>query len=99
MKTILPDGAAHCRRFAEVAACRRRFVRDAGRMRHGRWREQGMQVGSGVAKGGCRASGMWTARPGTRRPESANAMPALKSLTMDLRLPGFAWQANQAMAA
>jgi len=83
-----------------VEACRY-FGRNPGRMRYGGFRERGIQVGSGVVKGGCQQFGRRPGRSGTRRSErGANAMRALKTLVMNLRLPDFLeWRTNQAMAA
>ena len=57
-----------------------------------------MQVGSGVVESGCRQYGLRLKRPGTRWSErGANAMLALKSCVMNLRLPEFLdWQATRA---
>ena len=60
-----------------------------------------MQLGSGVVEGGCRQFGLRFKRSGTRWSErGANAMLALKSCAMNLRVPDFLdWRANQAIAA
>ncbi len=88
-------------RHREVEACCRHFGRNPGRMRYGGFRERGVQAGSGVVEGGCRQFGLRPRRSGTRWPErGANAMFALKSCVMNLRLPDFLeWRANQAIAA
>ena len=60
-----------------------------------------MRVGSGVVAGGCRQFGQRLKRSGTRWSErGANAMLALKSCAMNLRVSDFLdWRANQAVAA
>ena len=85
----------------EVEACCRHFGRNPGRMRYDGFRQRGVQVGSGVLEGGCRQFGPPLKRSGTRRSKwGANAMLALKSCVMNLRLPDLhEWRANQAIAA
>jgi len=70
-------------------------------MRYDRYRDQGIQVGSGVVEGGCRQFGLRPRRSGTRRAErGANAMLAPRGRAMNLRLPDLLeWRANQAIAA
>ena len=88
-------------RHEDVAACCRYFRNNMERMRYNEYRDLGMQVGSGVVESGCRQYGLRLKRPGTRWSErGANAMLALKSCVMNLRLPEFLdWQARQAVAA
>ena len=88
-------------RHEEVAACCRYFGNNIERMRYNEYRDLGMQVGSGVVESGCRMFGLRMKRPGTRWSErGANAMLALKSCVMNLRLPDFLdWQVRQAVAA
>ncbi len=88
-------------RHEEVAACCRYFRNNIERMRYDECRDRGMQVGSGVVESGCRMFGLRLKRPGTRWSErGANAMLALKSCVMNLRLPDFLdWQVRQAVAA
>ena len=87
-------------RHEEVAACCY-FRNNSERMRYDECRDRGMQVGSGVVESGCRMFGPRLKRPGTRWSErGANAMLALKSCVMNLRLPDFLdWQVRQAVAA
>jgi len=70
-------------------------------MRYDRYRDQGIQVGSGVVEGGCRQFGLRPRRSGTRwSRRGANAMLAPRGCAMNLRLPDLLeWRANQAMAA
>ncbi len=88
-------------RHEEVKACCRYFRNNIERMRYDEYRDQGMQVGSGVVESGCRQFGLRLKRPGTRWSErGANAMLGLKSCVMNLRLPDFLdWQARKAVAA
>ena len=88
-------------RHKDVEDCCRHFQNNIERMQYDRCRNQGMQVGSGVVEGGCRQFGLRLKRSGTRWSErGANAMLALKSCVMNLRLPDFLdWRANQAVAA
>ena len=85
-------------RHEEVEACCRYFRKNIERMRYDGYRDQGMQVGSGAGESGCRQFGLRLKRSGTRwSRRGANAMPALKSCVMNLRLPDFLdWQAKQA---
>ena len=73
------------------------------RMRYDRYRDQNIQVGSGVVQRGCRMLGFRLKRPGTRcwSERGANAMLALKSCVMNLRrVPDFLdWQARRAVGA
>ena len=96
-----PGTRALQRRHEDVAACCRYFRNNMERMRYNEYRDLGMQVGSGVVESGCRQYGLRLKRPGTRWSErGANAMLALKSCVMNLRLPEFLdWQARQAVAA
>ncbi len=88
-------------RHKAVEDCCRYFCKNIERMRYDRCRDLGMQVGSGVVEGGCRQFGLRLKRSGTRWSErGANAMLALKSCAMNLRVPDFLdWRANQAIAA
>jgi len=88
-------------RHEAVEACCRCFASTLGRMRSGEERQRGIPVGSGVVEGGCRPFGRRRKRSGTRgSARGANAMLALKSCAMTLRLRDFLdWRANQAMAA
>jgi len=88
-------------RHEAVEACCRCFVSTLGRMRSGEERQRGIPVGSGVVEGGCRPFGRRRKRSRTRgSARGANAMLALKSCAMTLRLRDFLdWRANQAMAA
>ena len=88
-------------RHKAVEDCCRYFCKNIERMRYDRCRNLGMQVGSGVVEGGCRQFGLRLKRSGTRWSErGANAMLALKSCAMNLRVPDFLdWRANQAIAA
>ncbi len=88
-------------RTGDVETCCRHFRNNPGRMRYDRYRDRGIQVGSGVVEAGCRQFGLRLKRSGTRWSErGANAMLALKGCVMNRRLadlPG--WRANQAAAA
>jgi len=88
-------------RHEAVEACCRCFASTLGRMRSGEERQRGIPVGSGVVEGGCRPFGRRRKHSGTRgSARGANAMLALKSCAMTLRLRDFLdWRANQAMAA
>ncbi len=88
-------------RHGEVAACCRYFRGNMERMRYDEYRARGIQVGSGVVEAGCRTFGLRLKRSGARwSKRGANAMLALKTLVMNLRLPDFLeWRANQAIAA
>ncbi|MCY3672297.1 MAG: ISKra4 family transposase [Alphaproteobacteria bacterium] len=88
-------------RHKDVEDCCRYFQNNIERMRYDRCRDRGMQVGSGVVEAGCRQFGLRLKRSGTRWSErGANAMLALKSCAMNLRVPDFLdWRANQAIAA
>jgi len=65
-------------------------------MGYDRYRERGIQVGSGV-EGGCRTFGLRLKRPGTRcSKRGTNAMLALGGRVMNFRLPDILeWRANQ----
>ena len=97
VRELEPFGGRH----GEVAACCRHFRNNLERMRYDGYRDQGMQVGSGVVESGCRQFGLRLKRSGTRRSRrGANAMPALKGCVMNLRLPDFLdWRARQAVTA
>ncbi len=84
-----------------MAACSRHFRNNLERMRYDGYRDQGMQVGSGVVESGCRQFGLRLKRSGTRwSRRGANAMLALKGCVMNLRLPDFLdWRARQAVTA
>ncbi|MDE0524658.1 MAG: hypothetical protein OXH79_22180 [Boseongicola sp.] len=86
-------------RHKDVEDCCRHFQSNIERMRQDRYRDKGMQVGSGVVEAGCRQFGLRLKRSGTRWSErGANAMLALKSCAMNLRVPDFLdWRANQAI--
>ena len=88
-------------RYKEAAACCRYYRNNIERMRYDRYRDQGMQIGSGVVESGCKRYGLRLKRPGTCWSETgANAMLALKSCVMNLRLPDFLdWHARQAIVA
>ena len=88
-------------RYKEVEACCRYYRNNIERMRYDRYRDRGMQVGSGVVESGCKRYGLRLKRPGTRWSETgANAMLALKSCVMNFRLPDFLdWHARQAVVA
>ena len=88
-------------RYKEVEACCRYYRNNIERMRYDRYRDQGMQIGSGVVESGCKRYGLRLKRPGTRWSETgANAMLTLKSCVMNFRLPDFLdWQARQAVVA
>jgi hypothetical protein len=88
-------------RRQEVAACCRYFRNNIERMRYDEYRGQGLQIGSGVVEGGCRQYGLRLKRSGARwSTRGANAMLALKSCVMNLRLPDFLdWQVRQTVAA
>lgn len=88
-------------RYKEVEACCRYYRNNIERMRYDRYRDQGMQIGSGVVESGCKRYGLRLKRPGTRWSETcANAMLALKSCAMNFRLPDFLdWHARQAVVA
>ena len=88
-------------RYKEAAACCRCDRNNIERMRYDQYREQGMQIGSGVVESGCKRYGLRLKRSGTRWSETgANAMLALKSCVMNFRLPDFLdWQARQAVVA
>ncbi len=92
-----PSGARH----GEAAACVRHFRGNMERMRYGRDRDRGIQVGSGVVEAGCRTFGLRPRRPGTRwSGRGANAMLAPRGCVLNLRLPDLLdWKANQALAA
>ena len=80
----------------EVAACVRYFRGNMEWMGYDRYRERGIQVGSGV-EGGCRTFGLRLKRPGTRcSKRGTNAMLALGGRVMNFRLPDILeWRANQ----
>ena len=86
-------------RHKDVEDCCRYFQNNIERMQYDRYRDRGMQVGSGVVEAGCRQFGLRLKRSGTRWSErGANAMLALKSCAMNLRVPDFLdWRANQAI--
>ena len=86
-------------RCKQVEACCRYYRNNIERMRYNQYRDQGMQIGSGVVESGCKRYGLRLKRPGTRWSETgANAMPALKSCVINFRLPDFLdWHARQAI--
>ena len=88
-------------RHEAVEACCRYYRNNMERMRYDRYRDRGMQIGSGVVESGCRQYGLRVKRPGTRWSETgANAMLALKSCVMNFRMPDFLdWKARQAVGA
>ena len=88
-------------RSKEVEACCRYDRNNIERMRYDQFRDQGMQIGSGVVESGCKRYGLRLKSPGTRWSETgANAMLALKSCVMNVRLPDFLdWHAGQAVVA
>ena len=88
-------------RHEAVEACCRYYRNNVERMRYDRYRDRGMQIGSGVVESGCRQYGLRVKRPGTRWSETgANAMLALKSCVMNFRMPDFLdWKARQAVGA
>ena len=88
-------------RSKEVKACCRYYRNNIERMRYDRYRNQGIQIGSGVVERGCKPFGLRLKRPGTRWSEKgANAMLALRSCIMNFRMPDFLdWQARQAVGA
>ena len=88
-------------RCKQVEECCRYYRNNIERMRYNQYRDQGMQIGSGVVESGCKRYGLRLKRPGTRWSETgANAMPALKSCVINFRLPDFLdWHARQAIVA
>ncbi len=64
----------------EVALRRRHFRNNLERMRHDRYRDQGIPVGYGFAETGCRMFGLRLKRPGAGgwSKRRASAMPALR---------------------
>ncbi len=80
MKAIFPDKAdLEARRAAnvirdlepfssrckQVEACCRNYRNNIERMRYNQYRDQGMQIGSGVVESGCKRYGLRLKRPGT----------------------------------
>ncbi len=88
-------------RTGDVEACCRHFRNSPGRMRYDRCRDRGIQAGSGVVESGCRMSGLWMKRSGTRwSRKGANAVMSPRSCVMNGRLPDLLdWRARQAIAA
>ena len=88
-------------RYKQVEACCRYYRNNIERMRYNLYRDQGMQIGSGVVESGCKRYGLRLKRPGTRWSKTgANAMLALKSCVINFRLPDFLdWHARQAIVA
>ncbi|MCY3872701.1 MAG: hypothetical protein OXF88_00230 [Rhodobacteraceae bacterium] len=88
-------------RYKEVEACRRYYRNNIERMRYNRYRDRGMQIGSGVVESGCKRHRLRLKRPDTRWSETgANAMLALKNCAMNFRLPDFLdWRVRQAVVA
>ncbi len=82
-----------------MEACSRYYRNNIEGMRCNQYRDQGMQIGSGVVESGCKRYGLRLKRPGTRWSETGtNAMLALKSYVINLRLPDFLdWHARQAI--
>ncbi len=85
----------------QVVACCRYYRNNIERMRYNQYRDQGMQIGSGVVESGFKRYGLRLKRPGTRWSKSGtNAMLALKSCVINFRLPDFLdWHARQAIVA
>jgi len=88
-------------RYKQVEACCRYYRNNIERMRCNQYGDRGMQIGSGVVESGCKRYRLRLKRPGTRWSKTgANAMPALKSCFINLRLPDFLdWHARQAIVA
>ncbi len=88
-------------RYKQVEACCRYYRNNIERMRCNQYRDQGMRIGPGVVESGCKRYGLRLKRPGTRWSKTgANAMLALKSCVLNLRLPDVLdWHARQAIVA
>jgi len=87
----------------EVALRRRHFWNNLERMRHDRYRDQGIPVGYGFAETGCRMFGLRLKRPGAGgwSKRRASAMPALGCCVANCRMPDVlgCWQARRAVGA
>ncbi len=82
-------------RCKQVEACCRYYRNNIERMRYSQYRDQGMQIGSGVVESGCKRYGLRLKRPGTRWSKTgANAMPTLKSRVINLNPT---WQPRQGL--
>ena len=57
-------------RCKQVEACCRYYRNKIERMRYNQYRDQGMQIGSGVVESGCKRYGLRLKRPGTRWSET-----------------------------
>ncbi len=75
---VVREMEPHRDRHGDVDACCRHFRNSPERMRYDRYRDRGIQVGSGVVEAGCSQFGLRLKRSGTRWPErGANAILAL----------------------
>ena len=79
----------------------RHFQNNIERMQYDGCSDKGMQIGGSGVEGGCRQFGLRLKRTGTRWSErGANAMLALKTCVMNLRVPDFLeWRTNEPVAA
>ena len=92
----------HRNRDEAVAKCVDYFAANRERMQYGRYRRQGMQIGSGVVESACRQTvGLRMKRPGSHwSVAGANAVLAIRCCLANHRWVDFLdWKANQAAAA
>ena len=83
--------------FKEAEECCRYFSNTLKRMHYDQYRNDGLQIGSGVVQSGCKQFGARLKQTGARwLKKGANAMLALKTLVLNQRLTDFLdWRANQ----